>query len=94
MYRETRNAQTDELIEALYPRHVGVTAREANKHLATVADITVEVHYDVEACKPFGGPIFLPDAAQRSVRWADLDGATGEEDIVGSNYSDTSVPDI
>ena len=48
----------------------GVSVEAANRLLASVADLEVEIHYDCGACEP----------APRSVKWADLEDTDGEDE--------------
>ena len=70
LYRETRDSQSGEMLEALYPRKHGVSVEAANKLLASDADMEVEIHYECGACEP----------APRSVRWADFEDTDGEDE--------------
>ena len=70
LYRETRDSQSGEVLEALYPRKHGVSVEAANRLLASVADLDVEIHYDCSACEPAPG----------SVNWADLEDTDGEDE--------------
>ena len=85
VYRETRDSQSGEVLEALYPRQHGTTAKGASQLLGSVTDLEVEVHYDCD----------VQELAPRSVRWADLSDTDAEEETpaetcgggVGANYS-------
>jgi hypothetical protein len=76
IYRETRDSQTDELVEAIYPRQDQVSAREANRLLTRVTDLRVEVHFDDGSCQEH----------VKAVRWADLEFAgTSEESLTAES---------
>ena len=69
VYRETRDAQSGEVLEALYPRSHGISVETAKRRLESASDIEVLVHHD--HC----GTEFAPP---RVVKWADLE-ATDDE---------------
>ena len=46
LYRETRDSQSGELLNALYPRKQGASVEAPNRLLASVADLEVKIHYD------------------------------------------------
>ena len=88
IYRETRDFQSGEVLEALYPRKHGVSVEAANRLLVYVADLEVEIHYDCGACEP----------APRSVKWADLEDTDGEDErraeaAVGGNGVSEHAPE-
>ena len=70
LYRETRDSQSGEVLEALCPRKHVVSVEAANRLLASVADLEAEIHDECSACEP----------APRSVKWADLEDTDGEDE--------------
>ena len=74
-YRETREARSGKMPEALYPRKDGVSVETANRLLESVTDLGVEVHFDDSARQQ----------PPRSVKWADLaDTDVEDEDCAGT----------
>ena len=74
-YRETRDAQSGEVLESLYARSHGISVETANRRLVSVADIEVLMHHDYNG----------PETAPRVVRWADLEPSDGEETSIAKS---------